>query len=70
LDNNVFDSIDARCNHEVEMNYPCPVTAQIEEVTHGFFFRQGDQDVANAKTKYTRNYQTWSRFASVLGEHP
>jgi hypothetical protein len=35
------------------MYYPCPVTAQIEEVTHGFSFRQGDQNVANAKTKNT-----------------
>jgi hypothetical protein len=52
------------------MYYPCPVTAQIEEVIHGFSFGQGDQNVANAKTKYTCNYQTWSRLALVLGEHP
>jgi hypothetical protein len=48
------------------------VTAQSEEETHGFSFRQEDQNVANAKTKYTCNYQNWSRFASaspVRGEH-
>jgi hypothetical protein len=40
------------------MNYPLPMTAQIEEVTHGVSFRQEDQNVANARTKYTCNYQT------------
>jgi len=31
------------------------VKAQIQEVTHGFSFRQGGQNIANAKTKYTCN---------------